>query len=120
MSTVMHPSAAVSGDPLIIAGVEYHSRLLVGTGKYKDMEETRAATGASGAEIVTVAESLSAIVTVSLFATPIVMSPSPDVIVSSVTMTASSSSSSISFSALTSIAALVALAGIVTVPESVV
>jgi thiazole synthase len=51
----MHPSAAVSGDPLIIAGVEYHSRLLVGTGKYKDMEETRAATGASGAEIVTVA-----------------------------------------------------------------
>lgn len=55
MSTVMHPSAAVSGDPLIIAGVEYHSRLLVGTGKYKDMEETRAATGASGAEIVTVA-----------------------------------------------------------------
>ncbi len=55
MSTVMHPSAAVSGDPLIIAGVEYHSRLLVGTGKYKDMEETRAATEASGAEIVTVA-----------------------------------------------------------------
>ena len=55
MSTVMYPSAAVSGDPLIIAGVEYHSRLLVGTGKYKDMEETRAATEASGAEIVTVA-----------------------------------------------------------------
>ena len=55
MSTVMHPSAAVSGDPLIIAGVEYQSRLLVGTGKYKDMEETRAATEASGAEIVTVA-----------------------------------------------------------------
>ena len=55
MSTVMHPSAATSGDPLIIAGVEYHSRLLVGTGKYKDMEETRAATEASGAGIVTVA-----------------------------------------------------------------
>ena len=55
MSTAMHPSAAVSGDPLIIAGVEYHSRLLVGTGKYKDMEETRDATEASGAEIVTVA-----------------------------------------------------------------
>ena len=55
MSTVMHSPAAVSGDPLIIAGVEYHSRLLVGTGKYKDMEETRAATEASGAEIVTVA-----------------------------------------------------------------
>jgi len=55
MSTVMHPSAAVNGDPLVIAGVEYQSRLLVGTGKYKDMEETRAATEASGAEIVTVA-----------------------------------------------------------------
>ena len=42
-------------DPLIIAGTEYNSRLLVGTGKYKDMEETQAATEASGAEIVTVA-----------------------------------------------------------------
>ena len=55
MSTVMHSPAAVSSDPLIIAGVEYHSRLLVGTGKYKDMDETRAATEASGAKIVTVA-----------------------------------------------------------------
>jgi len=42
-------------QPFNIAGVEYHSRLLVGTGKYKDMDETRAATEASGAEIVTVA-----------------------------------------------------------------
>ncbi|UCC57405.1 MAG: thiazole synthase, partial [Gammaproteobacteria bacterium] len=42
-------------DPLIIAGVEYHSRLLTGTGKYKDLNETREATEASGAEIVTVA-----------------------------------------------------------------
>lgn len=42
-------------DPLVIAGVEYSSRLLVGTGKYKDMEETREAIEASGAEIVTVA-----------------------------------------------------------------
>lgn len=41
--------------PLIIAGKEYRSRLLVGTGKYKDMEETRLAIEASGAEIVTVA-----------------------------------------------------------------
>ena len=55
MSTVMHPTPAVSDDPLVIAGVEYRSRLLVGTGKYKDMAETRAATEASGAEIVTVA-----------------------------------------------------------------
>jgi thiazole synthase len=44
-----------TSDPLLIAGVEYKSRLLVGTGKYKDMDETRAATEASGAEIVTVA-----------------------------------------------------------------
>jgi len=41
--------------PLVIAGKEYHSRLLVGTGKYKDMAETREAIEASGAEIVTVA-----------------------------------------------------------------
>ena len=51
----MHAPAPVTDDPLLIAGVEYHSRLLVGTGKYKDMDETRAATEASGAEIVTVA-----------------------------------------------------------------
>ncbi|MCG6976084.1 MAG: thiazole synthase [Acidiferrobacterales bacterium] len=42
-------------DALVIGGVSYQSRLLVGTGKYKDMDETRAATEASGAEIVTVA-----------------------------------------------------------------
>ena len=41
--------------PFIIAGQTYSSRLLVGTGKYKDMEETRLAIAASGAEIVTVA-----------------------------------------------------------------
>jgi thiazole synthase len=42
-------------DPLIIAGRAYRSRLLVGTGKYKDFGQTRAAIDASGAEIVTVA-----------------------------------------------------------------
>ena len=42
-------------DPLVIAGVEYKSRLLVGTGKYKDMEESKLATEASEAEIVTIA-----------------------------------------------------------------
>ena len=42
-------------DPLVIAGKSYNSRLLVGTGKYKDFAETRAAIDASGAEIVTVA-----------------------------------------------------------------
>ncbi|MDH3637491.1 MAG: thiazole synthase [Gammaproteobacteria bacterium] len=45
----------VADDPLIIAGHSYRSRLLVGTGKYKDMDETRRAIEASGAEIVTVA-----------------------------------------------------------------
>jgi len=42
-------------DPLVIAGRSYRSRLLVGTGKYRDFEQTRAALDASGAEIVTVA-----------------------------------------------------------------
>ena len=42
-------------DPLLIAGREFHSRLLVGTGKYKDFDETRRAIDASGAQIVTVA-----------------------------------------------------------------
>ncbi|MBT0960114.1 thiazole synthase [Denitromonas iodatirespirans] len=42
-------------DSLVIAGKTYGSRLLVGTGKYKDFDETRAAIEASGAEIVTVA-----------------------------------------------------------------
>ena len=55
MSTVMQSQSRPAADPLIIAGVEYQSRLLVGTGKYKDLEETRTATEASGAEIVTVA-----------------------------------------------------------------
>ena len=42
-------------DPLVIAGKPYSSRLLIGTGKYKDFAETKAAVEASGAEIVTVA-----------------------------------------------------------------
>jgi len=42
-------------EPLEVAGVTYRSRLLVGTGKYKDFEETARAIEASGAEIVTVA-----------------------------------------------------------------
>ncbi|WP_158775196.1 thiazole synthase [Cobetia sp. L2A1] len=46
----------VPGDaPMIIAGREFSSRLLVGTGKYKDMDETRSAIETSGAEIVTFA-----------------------------------------------------------------
>ena len=42
-------------DPLVIGGKSYHSRLLIGTGKYKDFDETRRAVDASGAQIVTVA-----------------------------------------------------------------
>ena len=45
----MHP------DSLVIAGKTYRSRLLVGTGKYKDFAQTREAIDASGAEIITVA-----------------------------------------------------------------
>jgi thiazole synthase len=44
-----------SPHSLTVAGKTYRSRLLVGTGKYKDFAETRAAIDASGAEIVTVA-----------------------------------------------------------------
>src|SRR3979490_1188730 len=42
-------------DQLVIAGKPYSSRLLVGTGKYQDFAQTRAAVEASGAQIVTVA-----------------------------------------------------------------
>jgi thiazole synthase len=42
-------------DPLIVAGIPFHSRLLTGTGKFRDLEETRRATDAAGAQIVTVA-----------------------------------------------------------------
>ena len=45
----------IIADPLVIADRAFTSRLLVGTGKYRDMEETRAAIEASGAEIVTIA-----------------------------------------------------------------
>jgi thiazole synthase len=46
---------ATIADPLVVAGRAYRSRLLVGTGKYRDFGETRDAVVASGAEIVTVA-----------------------------------------------------------------
>lgn len=42
-------------DPLVVAGRVFRSRLLVGTGKYRDFDETARAIDASGAEIVTVA-----------------------------------------------------------------
>ena len=48
-------SANPNDKPLIIAGKTYQSRLLVGTGKYKDNEETKQAIETSGAEIITIA-----------------------------------------------------------------
>ncbi|MFZ1317992.1 MAG: thiazole synthase [Candidatus Nitrotoga sp.] len=42
-------------DTLLIAGKSYNSRLLIGTGKYKDFTETQAAVESSGAEIITIA-----------------------------------------------------------------
>jgi thiazole synthase len=42
-------------DPFVLAGKTYRSRLIVGSGKYRSFEETRRATEAAGAEIVTVA-----------------------------------------------------------------
>ena len=44
-----------ANDALTIAGVDFHSRLLVGTGKYQDLAQTAAAIDASGAQIVTMA-----------------------------------------------------------------
>lgn len=49
------PETHAGDTPLVIAGKSFDSRLLVGTGKYKDFEETKQAIEASGAEIVTVA-----------------------------------------------------------------
>ncbi|MDP9152165.1 MAG: thiazole synthase [Myxococcota bacterium] len=49
------PPLATAGDPLVIAGRVFQSRLIVGTGKYKDVAETERAIDCSGAEIVTVA-----------------------------------------------------------------
>src|SRR3990172_943142 len=45
----------MNDDPLIIAGKQFRSRLIAGTGKYRSMEEMRDAIDASGAEIITVA-----------------------------------------------------------------
>jgi thiazole synthase len=55
MNTQIKLDTNTTAYPLIIAGTTYHSRLLVGTGKYRDLEETRRAVEASGAQIITVA-----------------------------------------------------------------
>jgi thiazole synthase len=52
---IVHAIGGGQPDALMIAGKAYRSRLLIGTGKYRDMEQTRQAIEASGAEIVTVA-----------------------------------------------------------------
>jgi len=49
------PSLDGAADELVVAGRRFRSRLIVGTGKYRDFDETRRAVEASGAEIVTVA-----------------------------------------------------------------
>ena len=54
-AAALREPARADEDPLVVAGRRFASRLIVGTGKYKDFEETRAAIEASGAEIVTVA-----------------------------------------------------------------
>jgi thiazole synthase len=52
---IVHAIGGGQQDFFELAGKHYTSRLLVGTGKYRDLEETRLAIEASGAEIVTVA-----------------------------------------------------------------
>jgi thiazole synthase len=49
------PVAGKGDDAFVVGGRKYRSRLLIGTGKYKDFDETRRAIEASGADIVTVA-----------------------------------------------------------------
>ncbi len=55
MTALSKSRLETGSDTLVIAGKTYHSRLLTGTGKFKDMDETARATAAAGAEIVTVA-----------------------------------------------------------------
>jgi thiazole synthase len=55
MNAPVETVASLHDDALLIAGNAYASRLLIGTGKYRDFEQTRAAIDASGANIVTVA-----------------------------------------------------------------
>jgi len=45
----------LENDKLVIGGKEFKSRLIVGSGKYKDFQQTKEATEASGAEMITVA-----------------------------------------------------------------
>ena len=53
--SVTSHDAVSPGDDFVLAGKRYRSRLIVGTGKYRDFDEMNRALAASGAEIVTVA-----------------------------------------------------------------
>ncbi len=55
MNTVTTKGLAADPDPLTIGGRAFESRLIVGTGKYRDSEQTVAALRASGTQMVTVA-----------------------------------------------------------------
>ena len=54
-ATTAASEASEAQDNWLLAGASYSSRLLLGTGKYRDFAQTRAALTASGAQIVTVA-----------------------------------------------------------------
>jgi thiazole synthase len=55
MTTVTPPRTEPGMDPFVLAGRTFRSRLIVGTGKYRDFPTMQAALDASGAEVVTVA-----------------------------------------------------------------
>ena len=55
MTALAQSPLAATADTLVVAGKTYRSRLLTGTGKFIDLEQTRSATEAAGAQIVTVA-----------------------------------------------------------------
>ncbi|MEX0270292.1 thiazole synthase [Leptolyngbyaceae cyanobacterium UHCC 1019] len=55
MYTLDKPTERSLHDPLIIAGRTFHSRLMTGTGKYRNFDEMRQSVAASGCQIVTVA-----------------------------------------------------------------
>jgi thiazole synthase len=55
MQTIDKPVERSLNDPLLIAGRTFHSRLMTGTGKYRNFDQMRQSVAASGCEIVTVA-----------------------------------------------------------------
>jgi thiazole synthase len=55
LENIMSSVASAIDDPLVIGSRTFHSRLIIGTGKYRSYQEMKAAHEASGAEMVTVA-----------------------------------------------------------------